>query len=273
MNTILVPTDFSAVAANALKAAKHLAKKSNAAIHLVHFYQLPLADYSNPDMLLPTEILEHHKHEANVALQNLVASLKEEGFDADASLKFGLLTEEIESLASSLNSMMIVMGTTGASNIVNKLIGSNAANVLQHTEHPILLIPSNCHCDSFSNIVYLAELKEDDTEVLSKVFAFAEMVNALHVRLLNVNTGFFFTPINEHLMIQLNRAFGLKRIKMDTVDGADLVEGIEHYLENHHVNLLVMSTHKKSFLSRLFGKNDTIKMAQYTKVPLLVYHK
>ena len=177
MNTILVPTDFSAVAANALKAAKHLAKKSNAAIHLVHFYQLPLADYSNPDMLLPTEILEHHKHEANVALQNLVASLKEEGFDADASLKFGLLTEEIESLASSLNSMMIVMGTTGASNIVNKLIGSNAANVLQHTEHPILLIPSNCHCDSFSNIVYLAELKEDDTEVLSKVFAFAEMVN------------------------------------------------------------------------------------------------
>ena len=123
------------------------------------------------------------------------------------------------------------------------------------------------------NIVYLDELKEDDTAVLSKLFAFAGALNVENIKILNVNTGFFFKPINEHLMIQLDRAFGLEKIKLETVDGSDVKEGIDHYLENHHVDLLVMSTHKKSFLERLFSKSNTNEMAMYGKIPLLVYHK
>ena len=74
-------------------------------------------------------------------------------------------------------------------------------------------------------------------------------------------------------MIQLNRAFGEEKIKLDTVDGADVKEGIDHYLEEKQVDLVVMSTHKKTILERLFMQSNTKLMAMQTKVPLLVYHK
>lgn len=273
MNTILIPTDFSEVAANALRTAKLIAKKTNAALHLAHFYSLPIADYTYPDINMPAEILEQLRKDAKEGIAEATKALTEEGFTVESTIEMGMVTDEVVSLAEKINADLIVMGTTGANSIINKVIGSNAASVMQRTAKPILLVPKDCACDSFSNIVYLDELKEDDTEVLSKVFAFGNEMGAVSIKILNVNTGFFFKPVNEHLMMQLDRAFGLEKIKLETADGADLQEGIEHYLENHLVNLLVMSTHKKSFLERLFGKNDTVKVAQYSKVPLLVYHK
>ena len=43
MKTILVPTDFSNQALNALKVAARIARKINARINLVHVYNIPSA--------------------------------------------------------------------------------------------------------------------------------------------------------------------------------------------------------------------------------------
>ena len=47
MKNILVPTDFSEKAENALKVAAQLAKKFDAQIYLLHLIELP-ADMVNP---------------------------------------------------------------------------------------------------------------------------------------------------------------------------------------------------------------------------------
>jgi nucleotide-binding universal stress UspA family protein len=273
MKTIIVPTDFSDAANNALKAAKSIAIKTKASIHLANFYSLPVADYSYPDISMPAEILEQIRKAAIEGVDKISAELREEGFTVESTIGMGMVADEIADLAKDIKPDLIVMGTTGASGIVNKILGSNAAHVMQNTVYPILLVPQNCICDKIFNIVYLDELKEDDTAVLSKLFAFAGELSVENIKILNVNTGFFFKPINEHLMIQLDRAFGLEKIKLETIDGSDVKEGIDHYLENHHVDLLVMSTHKKSFLERLFSKSNTNEMAMYGKIPLLVYYK
>lgn len=273
MKTILVATDFSETANNALKAAKLIAQKTQATLHIANFYSIPVADYSYPDISMPAEILEQIRLAAIEGIDKLSNDLKAEGFSVESTIDMGLVSDEIISLAKKVNADLIVMGTTGADSIINKIIGSNAAHVLQRTEFPIMLVPQHCNCKSLQNLVYLDELKEDDTAVLTKLFSFAGELGIENIKLLNVNTGFFFKPVNEHLMIQLDRAFGLEKIKLETVDGADVKEGINHYLENHHVDLVVMSTHRKSFLARLFSSSSTNEMALYGKLPLLVYHK
>lgn len=273
MSVLLIPTDFSEVANHALAVAKLIAKKTNAHLHLAHFYTLPIADYTYPDVNMPAELMTQMREDAKIALEQLSSTLQNEGFTVETTMEMGSITDEIVNLAKEIKATMIIMGTTGAAGIINKIMGSNAANVMQRTEQPILLIPQNCTCTSYNNIVYLDELKEDDTEVLKKVFEFAKTLDAKNIKLLNVNTGFFFKPIDEKLMQKLDDTFGLENIKLETSDGADIQEGIEHYLENHKADLLVMSTHKKSFLERIFSSSDTIKVAQYTTVPLLVYHK
>lgn len=273
MKTILVPTDFSEAADNALKVAKSIAQKTKATIHLANFYSIPVADYSYPEISMPAEIMEEVRKSATEGVEKLAANLNAEGFSATSTVEMGMVSDEIVELGNKLEADLIIMGTTGASGILNKIIGSNAARVMQRTMRPIILVPQDAAFDGIDKVVYLDQLKEDDTAVLSKLFAFADELGVNNIKLLNVNTGFFFQPVNEHLLIQLDRAFGLERIKLETVDGADVKEGIDHYLENHQIDLVVMSTHKKTLLERIFSGSNTNEMALYSKVPLLVYHK
>jgi nucleotide-binding universal stress UspA family protein len=273
MQTIIVPTDFSIAADNAIKFAKAIAKKTKATIHLANFYSLPIANYSYVENSMSGDMLNQVIEAAKIEIDKLTKTIEAEGVKVESTIAMGFATDEIVELANKIQPDLIIMGTTGATGIINKVIGSNAAHVMQHTNYPIILVPQDSTFSTISNVVYLDELKEDDTPVLKKLFDLADDLNIENIKLLNVNTGFFFQPIDEQLMIKLNNAFGLQKIKLETVQGADVVHGIEHYLEKHLVDLVVMSTHKKTLLERIFKKSDTNKMALYSKVPLLVYHK
>lgn len=273
MKKIVFPTDFSEASEKALQVVKYLAKKSTATIHLFHTYNIPATMYTHVETVIPQQLLDDIRISAENQTVALKSKLEEEGFDVETTVEMGTITDEIISFTKNNACDLLVMGTTGDNNLVNKLIGSNASSVLMRVEVPVLLVPKDAVFDGIFSIVYLDELKEDDTAVLHKLFALSDEIGAHNVTLLNVNTGFFFEPINEHLMIQLNRAFGEEKIKLDTVDGADVKEGIDHYLEEKQVDLVVMSTHKKTILERLFMQSNTKLMAMQTKVPLLVYHK
>ncbi|MBK6274020.1 MAG: universal stress protein [Saprospirales bacterium] len=273
MKKIVFPTDFSEASEKALQVVKYLANKSTATIHLFHTYNIPATMYAHVETVIPPQLLDDIRISAENQTSALKSKLEEEGFDVETTVEMGTITDEIISFTKNNACDLLVMGTTGDHNLVNKLIGSNASSVLMRVEVPVLLVPKDAVFDGIFSIVYLDELKEDDTSVLHKLFALSDEIGAHNVTLLNVNTGFFFEPINEHLMIQLNRAFGEEKIKLDTVDGADVKEGIDHYLEEKQVDLVVMSTHKKTILERLFMQSNTKLMAMQTKVPLLVYHK
>lgn len=273
MKTILVPTDFSESAENALKVAKFIARKTKATIHLANFYSLPVVDYSYPGISMPAELMDQIRKGAKEGIHKLKNELEAEGYAVASTIEMGMVADEVVDLGSKLNADLIIMGTTGASGIINKIIGSNAAHVMERTKQPILLVPQGCNCSSINNVVYLDELKEDDIAVLTQLFAFTDELGVKNIKLLNVNTGFFYQAINEELMIQLDKKFGLEKIKLETVDGIDVKEGIDHYLENHKIDLVVMSTHKKTLLERIFSSSNTKEMALYSKIPLLVYHK
>lgn len=272
MKTILVPTDFSEVANNALKVAKSIAQKTKATIHLANFYTIPIGSYNYPDIGVPSDIIEEIRKSTIEGIEKMVLELKSEGFHVESTVEIGMAVDEILELGNKLNADLLIMGTTGAGSLINKIIGSNAANVMQQTKIPIILVPKDCVFDGIYNVVYLDELKADDTDVLYKLFKFSDEIGVHHVKLLNVNTGFFYQPVNEHLLIQLDRMFGLEKIKLDTVDAADVKEGINKYLETHMIDMVVMSTSKKTLLERIFIQSNTQTMALYTKVPLMIYH-
>ncbi|HNE51419.1 MAG TPA: universal stress protein [Chitinophagales bacterium] len=273
MKTILVPTDFSTAADNALSVAKLIARKTNSTLHLAHFYSIPVADYSYPDISMPAEILEQARKSAMQQISDLERQLASDGYKVSSTIDMGLVFDEVVTLADKLAVDLIVMGTTGASGIVNKIMGSNTAHVMQRTERPIILIPEHSKVKDIQKIVYLDELEQDDTEVLNNLLAFADDLAIHQIRILNISTGFFYKPIDEKMVALLENNFGEHKVKIETVDGIDVKEGVDHYLKEHHVDLVVMSTHKKTFLERLFSKSNTQEMALYSKVPLLVYHK
>ncbi|HQO31940.1 MAG TPA: universal stress protein [Chitinophagales bacterium] len=272
MNTILVPTDFSDTARKAVEVAKEIARKTKATIHLANFYAVRAADYAYPDISMPEQIMEEMRKAALEGMSALVGELEAEGFSAESTIRMGMATDSIIELAEEAAVDLIVMGTTGAGSLVNKIIGSNAEHVMSNTKTPIILVPADCSFDGIYQMVYADRLTEDATPVLTKVFGFASQIGAHNVSILNVNTQHHYEPVNEHVLLQLGRVFGHDRVKLTIVDADSVKEGIDKYLDHHNIDLVVMSTHKKTLLERIFNKSNTKMMALYSKVPVMVYH-
>jgi nucleotide-binding universal stress UspA family protein len=138
---ILVPTDFSQHAAEALSAAADLAGRYDAAITIVHAYE-PLA-YTLADgymMLSPqqhADVLTEFSKSLAVAKSSALAA----GARAVETEQLqGVAASEIVERARSGGFDLIVMGTHGRKGISHAVLGSIAERVLRHAPCPVLVV-------------------------------------------------------------------------------------------------------------------------------------
>jgi nucleotide-binding universal stress UspA family protein len=274
MKTILFPTDFSEAAQNALNMAKVIAKKNNANIHLCHFYSLALNNYTSPESMIPMDLLDNIKDSALEEINKLKINLENEGFETQSTVSGGDLVFEILELSKQINADLIVMGTTGANNIINKLIGSNALSVMQRSECPIILVPNEYkQINNIEKIVFADHFDNDNTPVLKHVAAFADSLNVSSIDVLSVSVDYNFDVVKEESTINnLINLLDSNKTKLNFVSASNFLEGFNKYAETHQVDLLIMSTRKKSLLQRLFAHSETKVMAEHGKIPLMVYH-
>lgn len=275
MKTILVPTDFSATADNALRMAKIIAKQVGASIHLCHFYTLILNNYTTPESMIPMDVLDDIKNSAEDNCKKLVEEINAEGISATSTVEAGDLTVEIIDLATTINADLIVIGTTGATNLVNKLIGSNALHIMQQATCPVILVPVDYTAyTNFDKIVFADHFDKNNEAVFGQLIEFASKMNVHKVDILRVNTEMEFDVISDSFLTdRLLNVLGEHKAKLNFVQAHDFKEGFDKFAHEHEVDLLVMSTQKKSLLQRIFTSSATKTMALHTKIPMMVFHQ
>jgi nucleotide-binding universal stress UspA family protein len=141
---ILVPTDFSAPSDAALAAAKNLAAKFKASIHLVHVLEDPytVAAYSADALgYVPPGIKETWQQEAEKHLNALLTPAERAQFKATTAVLFGgSAAREIVEHAQDHCMDLIVMGTHGRGGFAHLVIGSVAERVVRTATCPVLTV-------------------------------------------------------------------------------------------------------------------------------------
>jgi nucleotide-binding universal stress UspA family protein len=274
ISKILIPTDFSTVANNALQYAIQLAKKTNASIHLLHVNNIPIMDASFPNEVYQTYTAEIEDFAKNSFenLENLY--LNKSNLQFDKHTAYGFVNDEIQEFANNNNIDLIVLGTTGASGIQEILIGSNAASVVAKAEIPVLVIPPTSTFADIKKIVYASDFNEPEFPSVSRLAFFANLyeaeVNVLHIKSFADNLfdaeHNFFSRNKEN--VEVNR---WKIVKLP--EGESIIDSINNFVETEHPNLIVMAKHNRSFFDRLFHRSLSKQMAYHTKIPLLVLNK
>jgi nucleotide-binding universal stress UspA family protein len=115
---ILVPTDFSETAGNALKQAINIAKVTKANLKLVHI--VTPANYSPSESLVALDDTFYNKKikKANLDLKAIAKEIKElNSISVEYVVKLGSIKEEVCDLAKKEKSDLIVMGTHGTSGV------------------------------------------------------------------------------------------------------------------------------------------------------------
>jgi universal stress protein A len=138
---ILVPSDFSAHAEEALRTAVDLAVRYDAAITIAHAYE-PLA-YTLPDgyvLLSPQQhadvLTAFSKSLANAKSTALAAGAR----NVETEQLQGIAAGEIVERARAGSFDLIVMGTHGRKGLSHVMLGSVAERVLRHASCPVLVV-------------------------------------------------------------------------------------------------------------------------------------
>ena len=146
VNTILVPTDFSADAEKALSTAKELAKLFGASIVILHAFHVSIPVVVSPmggDYALPRGFYEDLQSEATARVERVAKELAAEGIAATGIALSDPASAAIVAQAGSLPADLIVMGTRGLTGLKHVVLGSVAERVVRTAPCPVLTVKAD----------------------------------------------------------------------------------------------------------------------------------
>ena len=277
MKTILFPTDFSKNAAHASRYAGMVAKLFDANIVLLHVYHIPMVPAYNTSFEVKDTIVQN-ENDIKEELQTFATELMKNSNLANEriiqKIEYGFASEKTVEIADSMNVDLIVMGTKGASDMLDKWLGTHAQDVIKNAKCPVLTIPNDVPIDYPQRILYAADFKDDEIHAVQKVLDFAKFLGAT-CKVMHVHEGFEpnIGHIVEETIKDLENKFKDEDVTVQQFHRDDTIEGIETYIKTYAPDILAMPIHEKSFLDNIFNTSVTQHFIQEAKIPMLTFKK
>ena len=272
MKKILVPTDFSKEAENALKVASQLAKKHDAEIYLLHMLELPLhqVDALTVSSELPEAMffmkLAHKKFEETLAKNYLQGVTVHETVDFHESLT------EINNVAKEKGIDIIIMGSHGVSGFKEMFIGSNAEKVVRTSEVPVLVIKNEHQNFSVRNFVFASDFKNDSKETYKQAAKLAEFFEAtLHLVLVNTANSFLTTAEAKERIQNFIKGVPFENYTVNIYNDKTVESGILNFSHTLSADLIGISTHGRQGIAHFFNGSISEDIVNHAKRPVITF--
>ena len=273
--TILVPTDFSHYADNALKYAAALAGKEGSKLLILHAIQITYAVSEIPVQMVMEEI-SMPQRKAESKLKKLCEAISREyKIKCDFICREGLATEVILETSATIRVGLIVMGTQGASGVKEMIFGSNTARVMEESACPVIAVPKGASFHGMRQIVFSTDYRESDLMALKAVAAIAKTFRS-RISVLHVADEELTKKTEQELMQRFSGEVARKikypnisyRVKYGTLPERVLQE----HIEKTKSDLIAMSLLRRNLFQKIFGTSLTRKMAFHSRIPLIAFH-
>jgi universal stress protein A len=145
VNTILVPTDFSADAGKALSTAIELAQLFEARIVVLHAYhvEIPIVSPMAGGYSIPPNFYNDLRSHAVAEVEKLAAEAAEAGVESTGIAILEPTSVGIVAQAESLPADLIVIGTRGLTGLKHVVLGSVAERVVRMAPCPVLTVKAD----------------------------------------------------------------------------------------------------------------------------------
>ncbi|TVZ14761.1 universal stress protein [Maribacter sp. MAR_2009_72] len=279
MKNILIPTDFSDNAWNALLYAISFFKKTHCTFHILNVNAINTNVSGETAMYIAPELLEETLlAESKEKLKALIKRIEQLPLNVKHEFNtlalYGFLTDHIKMQVKEKNIDLIVMGTKGATGLKSVSIGSNTGDVITKVPCTVMAVPEHATYHSVKEIGLPSDFQlKYHYKILSTLKDIISLKNAA-LRLLYVSLR------NEKLssIQECNKAFLIDYFKdiecsFHLVTGKKIDESIQCFTESRNLDLLVMVAKNLNFLERILFRPTVEKISYHTKVPFLVIHE
>ncbi len=265
---ILLPTDFSANALNAVRYAQNLYENQYCDFYLLNVFQVNT--YSLENMMVPEpgnpayDAAKAKSEEGFVKLEKLL-DLNEPNpkhtFHTISS--FNSLSEAIRGTIAKKDIDLVIMGTKGMTDSKNAIFGTNTVNIMEKiVECPVMAIPSGFRFSPPKEIVFPTDYKTDFKRRELKYLLEIVKLHGSRIQVLHVERR------SKLSKTQINN----KELLEDILHGVDfehhiltnvkVQEGIVSFIEEHHCDMVVFVNKKHWFFGSILS-NPLVKELGY----------
>lgn len=272
MKKILVPTDFSEQAENALKVAVQLAKKYDSEIYVLHMLELPMQEMDV--MNTPTAIPEAMFF-VKLAQQRFEALLNRpylEGIKVHDVVKNYPSFSSVIDTCHELGVDLIVMGSHGTSGFMEMFVGSNAEKVVRTSDLPVLVIKDNHAEFSIDRFVFASDFKIDNKETYRQATEFAKAFGAkMYLLMVNTANNFVSTTEATKRIHEFIKDYDFKNYSVHIYNDESVETGVLNFAHEIDADLIGISTHGRQGIAHFFNGSIGEDVVNHSKRPVITF--
>jgi len=275
MKTIIVPTDFSPIATNAMHYAIDMAKSVNASILLLHVYQVPVSFSDTPIVLVSIEDLRKGAEEQIARLKTEVEHLTSGSLKVYTETRLGNVADELENLCNKINPFAVIMGTKGASGVERILFGSNTLTAIRHLTWPVICVPpGKSYGNGIKKIGFACDFK--DVVKTTPTHFIVDFVKEFKAELDVLNVDYHnkhFKPETPEQSLLLHTMLEEASPAYHFIEHADIEDGINEFAEKNNLDLIITIPKKHRLLEGVFKPSSTKQLVYQSHVPVMCVHE
>jgi Universal stress protein UspA and related nucleotide-binding proteins len=278
MKRILLPTDFSKNAWNAILYATNLFKNEECDFYILNVYSV--IGFASDNMLVPeigeiaySKVKEASEKGLNKTLFKL--SFREENPKHEFFIlsRINTLIQSIKEVVDEKEIDMIFMGTKGATNSNDFFFGSNTVRVMEKVRNcPVMAIPTIDSYDAPKEIVFPTGFKTHyKKRELQHLIDILKLNNA-SLRILHVKKEEELDDIQENNRRMLVDYFTDIEHSFHYLKEVNILDGLNDFVKLRDSNMIAFINKEHGFFENLFSKPMVKELGYHSSIPVLALH-
>ena len=278
MINVLIPTDFSENAWNAIDYGIQFFQEE-----FVNFYLLHVSFFDRPEATrnaVSNSVVFDFSSTINVE-ENLEETLSRiEQTHSRDNHKFYALQEQslfIDAIKRTVDKRkidFILMGTKGASGLKEVTIGTQTGEVITRVKCPTLVVPEHAVYKKPENLVFPTDFNSYYKDKVLTTLSGIMWMNRAKLHILHVTKkNHELSPIQNENKEFLDNFLMDKPHMFHFIANRDMENALAAIIDDAGIDMITMVAKNVNFFQRLFFKPSVAKISYHTRIPFLVLHE
>ena len=277
MTNVLIPTDFSDNAWNALKYGVQFFENEPSNFYLLHVNLLEF-NSAGHDVAANSLI---YSPENTVGIIDKLKEVEKQIEDAfpNSSHKFyvqqehGFFIDGIKKTIENKQIDFIVMGTKGASGLKEAIVGTRTSEVITRVKCPVLVIPEKAQYVAPKEIAFPTDFNNYYKNKVLLTLAEILEINQAAIRVLHVSKkGQALTLPQKKNKNYLEDFLEGRVHSFHFLTSRNIENALQAFIKENKVNMIAMVAKNLNFVQRILFEPTVTKISYHTEIPFLVLH-
>ena len=277
MKKILVPTDFSDNAWDALTYAVRLYDDIPCQFYILNTFEVnPIGASQTMYQFQQDKVYAILKEESENELKEIINHLKKHLLNDKHEYKtfsvLGPLVGVVKDIIIKESIDVMIMGTAGASGIKAVFMGSNTVRVLKKIDTiPIVAVPEKYLYEEPQHVVFATDFKKHLSKQDLLCLSELQLIHNFNIQFLHIKKEPELSEIQQFNIRSLKIIFDENLISFKEIESdAKKSRAILTFTEKENIDMLCLANYEQSFIEKLTHESVVKKVSFHSTVPLLI---